>query len=425
MHFERFAKQSGFDGIQDSPVIHGAQRVQTGRAFGKHAVGVGLNRSLQQATQELHGHARHVTGNNKVPIGLGDLQRGVESAKRALVLDQIFLNLKPKGSIAFGLTQQSHRTGGGLHDCSDVLHQCSVPKGQQGLVTAHSGAASTGQDKAGNGILHRLTHEMMVTSPDRPGRMPVVLDNKKLYICFLAALLPLILIMLAASPMRAAERPAVSSLLTTSQDSQGKVSVVLVDRRTGKLVRSVSGPANSQSEPIRIPSPPERINALVEQSARTNGMDPLLVHSVIQVESNYNLYAVSPKGAEGLMQLMPGTSRSLGVGNSFDPAQNIEAGVRYLKQLQELYKDDRLALAAYNAGPKAVERYRQIPPYAETQNYVEQVGRRYRAARKAAQEKESAEQAQKAAEPAPLPKQPKVEQFFDQDGRLSLRTIFE
>ena len=84
------------------------------------------------------------------------------------------------------------------------------------------------------------------------------------------------------------------------------------------------------------------------------------------------------------MQLMPPTARMLGVSNSFDPQQNIEAGVKYLKYLQSVYKDDRLALAAYNAGPANVEKYKQVPPFKETQNYVEQVGRRYDDARRVA-----------------------------------------
>ncbi len=123
------------------------------------------------------------------------------------------------------------------------------------------------------------------------------------------------------------------------------------------------------------------------------------------------------------MQLMPGTARMLGVSDSFDPEQNIEAGVKYLKYLQGIYKDDRLALAAYNAGPGAVEKYKTVPPYAETQNYVNQVGKRYDAARKAAA-------ATVVPEPAPLPvaqvkpeeQHPKLEAFIDQNGRLSLRT---
>jgi soluble lytic murein transglycosylase-like protein len=159
---------------------------------------------------------------------------------------------------------------------------------------------------------------------------------------------------------------------------------------------------------------------MVEKAARDNHVDPLLVHSIIQVESNYNPYAVSPKGAQGLMQLMPPTARNLGVSNSFDPRQNIEAGVRYLKYLQDLYKDDRLALAAYNAGPGAVQKYKWIPPYPETQDYVNRVGQQYGAAKKAA--------AQHLAEPVAPPvgvmeeTRPKLEPFVDAEGRLHLRT---
>lgn len=229
--------------------------------------------------------------------------------------------------------------------------------------------------------------------------------------------------MLAASPMCAADS-ATSSLLTPAADA-GKVSVVRVDRRTGKLVRTVSGGA-SRSATIA----PAQIQQLVEKSAKAHNVDPLLVESVIQVESNYNHYAVSPKGAEGLMQLMPGTARMLGVSNSFDPAENIEAGVKYLRYLQSVYQDDRLALAAYNAGPKAVDRYKGAPPYAETQDYVNQVGQRYRTAKEVEAAAKNAAQAAAAAgatgiERPPEEQHPKLEQSVDQNGRLVLRTAQE
>jgi soluble lytic murein transglycosylase-like protein len=180
------------------------------------------------------------------------------------------------------------------------------------------------------------------------------------------------------------------------------------------------------------PAPPQ-IQEMVEKSARAHNVDPLLVQSVIQVESNYNHFAVSPKGAEGLMQLMPGTARMLGVSNSFDPAQNIEAGVKYLRYLQSVYQDDRLALAAYNAGPKAVDRYKGAPPYAETQDYVNQVGQRYQAAKhneavKNAAQPAAAPSIREAAEEAAVPAEeehPKLEQSIDQNGRLVLRTAQE
>ncbi|MSV36393.1 MAG: lytic transglycosylase domain-containing protein, partial [Bryobacterales bacterium] len=113
--------------------------------------------------------------------------------------------------------------------------------------------------------------------------------------------------MLIASPVSAAERPA--SALLNGNASVGKISIVRVDRRTGKLVRNVSPSAALERGGTfaPIPAPPVRITELVEKSAQAHGVDPLLVHSVIQVESNYNQHAVSSKGAEGLMQLMPGT----------------------------------------------------------------------------------------------------------------------
>ena len=108
-----------------------------------------------------------------------------------------------------------------------------------------------------------------------------------------------------------------------------------------------------------------------------NQLPSRLVHSVIQVESNYDPNAVSPKGALGLMQLIPATARRFGVSDVFDPEDNIEGGTRYLKYLLGLYKgDESLALAAYNAGEGAVSRYGGIPPYPETLGYVAKVRQR-------------------------------------------------
>jgi hypothetical protein len=109
----------------------------------------------------------------------------------------------------------------------------------------------------------------------------------------------------------------------------------------------------------------------VEEIASAHGVDPRLVDLMIRMESGYNPTAVSPKGARGVMQLMPGTARLYGVDDVFDPFENIRGGVRYLKDLLERFRQDvSLALAAYNAGPEAVERYGGIPPYDETRNYV-------------------------------------------------------
>lgn len=112
---------------------------------------------------------------------------------------------------------------------------------------------------------------------------------------------------------------------------------------------------------------------LVEPIAARYGLDTELVLRVIEAESGGNPQAVSPKGAMGLMQLMPETARALGISDPFDPAQNIEGGVRYLSHLLRRFGDLRLALAAYNAGPGAVERYGGVPPFPETQRYLERI----------------------------------------------------
>jgi soluble lytic murein transglycosylase-like protein len=251
------------------------------------------------------------------------------------------------------------------------------------------------------------------------GQGPIAFGNKRVYICLLLAL-----VMLAASPMRAADAVVPPSPLADAMATR-KTVVVRVDPRTRKLVRKVV--ASGATSP-RAPAP-AAISALVEQSARAHNVDPLLVNSIIQVESNYNSYAISPKGAEGLMQLTPPTARMLGVSNSFDPGENIEGGVKYLKYLQDLYKDDRLALAAYNAGPGAVDKYKWIPPYPETQKYVENVGKRYDAARQSAAAKASANAPAPAAPQAdPAVTEPqeerysKLQPFVDEYGRLHLTT---
>lgn len=118
--------------------------------------------------------------------------------------------------------------------------------------------------------------------------------------------------------------------------------------------------------------------ALIRRTARKYQVDPHLVKAVVAVESNFNVFAESEQGAQGLMQLMPATARELGVHAPFRPSANLSGGVRYLRSLLDRYPDISVALAAYNAGPVAVERYGGVPPYPETEAYVKRVLEFYR-----------------------------------------------
>ena len=112
----------------------------------------------------------------------------------------------------------------------------------------------------------------------------------------------------------------------------------------------------------------------IDGASQQYGIDPKLIQAIIHVESNFDPQAVSPKGAQGLMQLMPQTARDLQVSDAFSPKENIDGGTRYLRYLMDIYNQDMsLALAAYNAGPEKVNQYKGIPPYQETKSYVQKV----------------------------------------------------
>ena len=120
------------------------------------------------------------------------------------------------------------------------------------------------------------------------------------------------------------------------------------------------------------------IQRMVSSACEKHNVDPRLVMAVIQQESGFNQNALSKSGAQGLMQLMPSTAKALGVKNAFNPEQNIEGGVKYLKGLLDRFNGNKiLALAAYNAGPNAVKEHNGVPPYKETQNYVKNILRNY------------------------------------------------
>ena len=149
----------------------------------------------------------------------------------------------------------------------------------------------------------------------------------------------------------------------------------------------------------------QALTDVISGSSDRYHLDPDLVNSVIHAESDFNQHARSPKGAQGLMQLMPGTASQLGVANAYDPQANVEGGTRYLRELLERYNFDLVkALAAYNAGPQRVEQYHGVPPYYETQAYIARIikdfNRKKLAERKAAAAKKVAQTKTQAHRPA-------------------------
>jgi soluble lytic murein transglycosylase len=131
--------------------------------------------------------------------------------------------------------------------------------------------------------------------------------------------------------------------------------------------------------PALVPIPDADLGELIDRYAKLQGLDPKLVRAVVQAESGFNVAALSNKGAMGLMQLMPATAAELAVRNPWNAEENIRGGTTYLRGLLDLFQGQvELALAGYNAGPAAVERYGGVPPYAETRGYIERILRMYR-----------------------------------------------
>jgi hypothetical protein len=154
-------------------------------------------------------------------------------------------------------------------------------------------------------------------------------------------------------------------------------------------VAPASASLGNPSKPLKI-AQPVNLDQVVKNASGKHQIDPDFINSVIRAESGFNTRAVSPKGAQGLMQLMPGTASNLGVSDAFDPSANVDGGARYLRWLLEKYNYDvPKALAAYNAGPHRVEQYHGVPPYLETRAYVARIIRDFNR-RKLAEQKAGA-----------------------------------
>jgi soluble lytic murein transglycosylase-like protein len=158
----------------------------------------------------------------------------------------------------------------------------------------------------------------------------------------------------------------------------------VISTKTEKRISTPTALGTAESSAKTLPAArphavtPQELDRIVQTTAEKHRVDPRLVRAVIATESNWNAGAVSSKGAQGLMQLIPETAQQLGVADAFDPAQNVDGGVRYLSQMLNRYNGDmHIALAAYNAGPGAVDRSGGIPRIAETQNYVKKVTSAY------------------------------------------------
>lgn len=335
-----------------------------------------------------------VAGQNEVPVGAVEPERGFDAAKRAAAGVGLIEGFEAERGVAGGCADEGDGNRERGCEGGQMGGQGPAGEGQKGFVPAHAPALATGENE------RRAPHDLIVARRfvGNDGRYSMKCgynQNISGVFCYIAAFIS---ILAAATP----------ALAEGQRSTPAVKSVVRADTKSGRLVRSISAPRTP-----RATEPEAKLGALIDQTAERHAVDPKLVRSVIQVESNFNPYAVSPKGAQGLMQLIPATARRFGVANPFDAAANLEAGVKYLKYLKELFQDERLALAAYNAGEGAVQKYGGVPPYAETQEYVEKIRRLYGTPKPA------------AAAPPEEPGEPKprgLDAVMGPDGRVYLRS---
>ena len=187
---------------------------------------------------------------------------------------------------------------------------------------------------------------------------------------------------LTAGPARAAAAPRIVTApmaATTEIHGLGLPDPVAAGRRDAALRQAGHKFSGQKAKGCKYPEviADAKLLGLVNSYSKKNGLDPRFVYALIEQESRFNACAVSPKGAQGLMQIMPDTQKLLGLSEPFDPERNIAAGTKYLRAMLDKFETEVMALAAYNAGPGAVARHGGVPPYDETKDYVLKVVDRY------------------------------------------------
>jgi hypothetical protein len=198
-----------------------------------------------------------------------------------------------------------------------------------------------------------------------------------------------------------------SGLQTASQPTASPVAAGVGPFTVSPGSASMGAPIPATTNTAKVNMTREGLDELVREASNRHRLDPDFVNSVIKYESNFQTRAVSNKGAQGLMQLMPGTAAQLGVTNPFDPQANVEGGTTYLSQLLDQYDNDAVkALAAYNAGPHRVDQYHGVPPYVETRAYVARIVRDYNAKKRAQMKAQLAQSGPPAKTPQKTKKAP-------------------
>lgn len=406
-------------------------------------------RLRQHVSQQCLRHQRGVAGKHQSPLVFGAawisgvLQRAKQTAQWPRALDRIGKS-RYAGDLQGDIAYQRNVAADRIQHLAQMFRKVHRPvrscvlqvPGQEGFRPPHPAAGSARQQEAQCHSNRMVALGLRGFSLGLHQFADKLEANNLLRICLV---LCTVLVCFSYGSLAAGlpERPATATR---------KVTTVSVDPETGRLVRVVPGalPKSSKTPAAVAKSiararetarqtpdvEPTEIRGMIDDTAKRHGIDPALVHSVIRVESNYQQKAISPKGAQGLMQLIPATAQRYGVANPFDPSQNLDGGVRYLKYLTERFDGDlRLALAAYNAGEGAVDRHQGIPPYQETQQYVTKVTRELttRGVRVPAVPEDlrqaTPETTLADTEPGQRRRSAPLRMFTDAEGRLHIETV--